>query len=302
MTLDVSDLMVKGKTGELTIANYNKAFNTKKIVNGEVISQQTSKYQQYPAGVISAPFEQPTNSHTLNLQGNKSNIINKLDCVISEGLRVRNNHIGFSQNLHASNSSKNHHSISSNSRQCKFSQDGSSASMQGKLSFSNVAQQILSNNSSCDKQKKQQANGVYDDLQNSAGPSGHSQIQMIPPQQAKSLVGRSINVNFANYKSVQQNGKQRRGSMLKEQIFQNKELSHDHLLNGSSLSIGPSAAIDGTPLQGIGCHLVNPMVSGGGSISQLSAGVSIKNYMEEAPRKNFFQKQPIGAEMKFNYK
>jgi len=75
--------------------------------------------------------------------------------------------------------------------------------------------------------------------------------------------------------------------MLKEQMFASNDLSHDHFLNGSTLSIKGAGAVDSQQIQGIGCHLVNPTQSGGGSISQLSAGISIKNYIEE-PRKNFF--------------
>lgn len=92
MTLDVSDLMIKGKTGDVNMANYNKSFNTKKIVNGEVIAQHSLKGQSFPTGPL--PFES-TARNGLNLQAHKSNIINKLDGVISEGLRVRNNNIGF---------------------------------------------------------------------------------------------------------------------------------------------------------------------------------------------------------------
>ena len=70
------------------------------------------------------------------------------------------------------------------------------------MSFSNVAHQILSNNSSCDKKKSINANHppAYEDLD----------------QGQLALVGRNSNVNFANYKSVQQTGKQRRGSMFKD--------------------------------------------------------------------------------------
>jgi hypothetical protein len=118
------------------------SFKTKKIVNGEVIQQQKSR-----SGSTST-FEPNSNANILN---SKSNMINKLESVINEGLRVRN-HIGIgSQNLHSSNSSKNHHSMSSQGRQCsKLVSDQQQQQMQGKLSFSNVAQQILSNNSSCD--------------------------------------------------------------------------------------------------------------------------------------------------------
>lgn len=45
------------------------------------------------------------------------------------------------------------------------------------------------------------------------------------------------------------------------------------------------AGVDGKKIAGIGCRLVNPpAIIGGGSISQLSAGISIKNF-NDAPRK-----------------
>jgi len=61
--------------------------------------------------------------------------------------------------------------------------------------------------------------------------------------------------------------------MLKEQLFTNNDFSPEQFLNGSSLSIKGPNAMESQQIQGIGCHLVNPMVSGGGSISQLSAGI-----------------------------
>lgn len=63
---------------------------------------------------------------------------------------------------------------------------------------------------------------VYDDIQ---AMDGMQQLQIVSQYQAKSLAGRSMNVNMANYKSVQQNCKQRRRSMLKEQIFANDQFS-----------------------------------------------------------------------------
>lgn len=53
-----------------------------------------------------------------------------------------------------------------------------------------------------------------------------------------------------------------------------------------------AAAVDSKQIAGIGCHLVDPTLAAGGSISQLSAGISIKNF-NEAPRKKIFKKNHV---------
>ena len=134
--------------------------------------------------------------------------MSQLGTVIGDGLRVRNNCGSYdSQLLHSSTSSKKHHSMHGQSRMSKAPE--SQPQLAGKLSFSNVAHQILSNNSSCDKK-------------NSGAPSNavvfenFTTLQQQQEQQQATLAGRNGNKNFANYKSVQQTGKQRRGSMYKD--------------------------------------------------------------------------------------
>lgn len=97
--------------------------------------------------------------------------MSKLDSVISDGLNVRS---GFSSygnknqqqnHQYQTSSTKKHHSINCQSRQVKVSE--TQQSLGSKLSFSNVAQQILSNNSSCDKKKSLNHTNIsaYDDIQ-----------------------------------------------------------------------------------------------------------------------------------------
>lgn len=64
---------------------------------------------------------------------------------------------------------------------------------------------------------------------------------------ANTLVGRNGNINFANYKSVQQTSKQRRGSMFKDQ-FENFKV---HIGNSSQLSMN-GAAVDTQQFANIG--------------------------------------------------
>jgi hypothetical protein len=54
-----------------------------------------------------------------------------------------------------------------------------------------------------------------------------------------------------------------------------------------------NGGVQDNQMPGIGSHLMNPPVnSGGGSISQLSAGISIQNF-NDAPRKKIYKNSDI---------
>lgn len=130
LTLDVTDLSCKAK--EANLAQNSYGYPTKRIVNGEVQPQSGGLRQ---GGSLT-----------------KAHLVSKLSNVVGDGLRVRNNSGSYdSQLLHSSASSKKHHSMHGHSRMSKAPE--SQPQLGGKLSFSNVAHQILSNNSSCEKKK-----------------------------------------------------------------------------------------------------------------------------------------------------